>query len=92
MAEQTNTLWEHDSTIASLNHGLSSVAGVLIIKALTGIIDINEAEQIITVDKQFLKKVRYKISIGLNQGHISAECDGSERSIAVSGPYTLRYT
>lgn len=92
MAEQTNTLWEHDSTIASLNHGLSSVAGVLIIKALTGIIDINEAEQIITVDKQFLKKVRYKISIGLNQGHISAECDGSERSIVVSGPYTLRYT
>lgn len=53
MAEQTNTLWEHDSTIASLNHGLSSVAGVLIIKALTGIIDINDAEQIITVVSSF---------------------------------------
>ena len=91
MAEQTNTLWEHDSTLASLNHGLSSVAGVLIVKALTGIIDINEADRIITVDHQASKTVKYQISVGLNQGSISVGYDGSERNMKVSGPYTLQY-
>ncbi len=91
MADTTNTLWEHDSPVASLNHGLSSVAGALIIKALTGLVDIDEAEGIITVDESVPDTAEYQISIGLNQGKLIVTGRDRKRTVTVYGPYNVRY-
>jgi alpha-L-rhamnosidase len=50
MAEITGTLWEHDDIKGSLNHGFASFVGVAIIKCLTGIFEINEAEREMAID------------------------------------------
>ena len=88
MAKQTGTLWEQDTPIASLNHGLSSVAAVLIIKGLTGISEINEADKTITVKKSDHNR-KYKISVGLTDGMLYAENDGNGRKIRVDGEYKV---
>ena len=88
MAKQTGTLWEQDTPIASLNHGLSSVAAVLIIKGLTGISEINEADKTITV-KKIDHNRKYKISVGLTDGMLYAENDGNGRKIRVYGEYKV---
>lgn len=88
MAEQTLTLWEHDAPIASLNHGLSSVAAPLIIKALTGIGEINERDKVITVANGGVN-VPYNISIGLEDGKIEVSNDGNKRQLRVSGIYRI---
>ena len=38
MAERTGTLWEHDSTYASCNHGFESYVANLIVSGLTGFV------------------------------------------------------
>ncbi len=37
MAKQTGTFWEHDTGIASLNHGFSAVAADFIVRAMKGL-------------------------------------------------------
>ena len=81
MADETGTLWEHDSKSASLNHGLSSAAGAFIIKGITGIIEIDEAAQVITFDERTPKTAGYKVSIGLEQGCLYVDSDGMNRSV-----------
>ncbi len=50
MAALTGTLWEHDSITGSLNHGFASYAGVVIIKCLLGIQEIDLAARTVTLD------------------------------------------
>ena len=88
MAKKTGTLWEQDTSIASLNHGISSVAAVLIIKALTGISEINEADKVIKV-KNVDHDRKYKISVGLTDGMLYAENSGSGRKLRVDGDYVI---
>ena len=90
MAKQTGTLWEQDTPIASLNHGLSSVAAVFIIKSLTGISEINEEDKTITVNNVDHNR-KYKISIGLTNGTLYAQNDGNGRKISVDGGYSIKY-
>lgn len=91
MSDETGTLWEHDSKSASLNHGLSSAAGAFIIKGITGIIGIDEAAQVITLDERTPKTAGYKVSIGLEQGCLYVDSDGMNRGVKVDGPYLLQY-
>ncbi len=88
MARKTLTLWEHDKPIASLNHGLSSVAGALIIKALTGIEEINERDKTIMLFGEGLD-MEYNISIGLLNGKIEISNDGNGRRINILGEYYI---
>lgn len=48
MAQQTGTLWENIDTRASLNHGFASFAGVVLLKCLLGIRDIDDRAKTIT--------------------------------------------
>lgn len=88
MADETMTLWEHDAPIASCNHGLSSIAGVLILKALSGLCEINEASGEIMFSKESCSR-KYSITVGLTNGSLHVENDGTERKISVSGKYSL---
>ncbi len=50
MANTSGTLWEHDSISGSLNHGFASFAGVVIIKSMLGIREIDTKKKRIIVD------------------------------------------
>ena len=91
MAEKTGTLWEHEASSASLNHGFSAYAGVLVVKTLTGIVEINEAKKAITIKKDEFNNYSYDISIGLTYGEIRVTCDTNRRAINISDGYTLIY-
>jgi hypothetical protein len=48
MANATSTIWELFGDNASCNHGFGSIVGVLIAKALVGLVAIDETEQTLT--------------------------------------------
>jgi alpha-L-rhamnosidase len=49
MVELTGTLWEHDSVHGSLNHGFASYVGVAVLKAFSGIAEIDTRNKTVTV-------------------------------------------
>ena len=51
MASLTGTLWEHDSSFASLNHGFTSYIFNLIFSSLTGIVYIDYLKKEISIKK-----------------------------------------
>lgn len=87
MAEHTMTLWEHDEPVASCNHGLSSVAGVLIIKALCGIWEIDEANKKIVMTENYYNE-KCDITIGLESGTLHVTNDGTKRCVDIPDGYT----
>ena len=87
MAEQTMTLWEHDEPVASCNHGLSSVAGMLIIKALCGIWEIDEANKKIVMTENYYNE-KCDITIGLESGTLHVTNDGTKRCVDIPDGYT----
>lgn len=91
MAEETGTLWEHEMPSASLNHGFSSCAGVLVVKALTGIVEINEAEKTIVMSKKEFNNYSYDITIGLTNGQIRITNDAGKKEINLSEDYVIKY-
>lgn len=74
MADRTGTLWENDGLYGSQNHGFASYAGVVIIKAIFGVLDIDNVQN--TVSLVFhdigLKALGGKVSctVGTPNGNI----------------------
>ena len=65
MAVSTGTLWEHDSTFASLNHGFASYAANIIFEALTGIYKIDYLNKKIYVRKAINdERFSFKVPLG----------------------------
>jgi alpha-L-rhamnosidase len=50
MTDLTGTLWEHDRVAGSLNHGFASFAGVVLLRCLLGIQEINQRQGYVRLD------------------------------------------
>jgi alpha-L-rhamnosidase len=51
MAEQTGTLWEHEGTRASCNHGFASYVAALYARNIAGIVEIDGLAKTVAVRK-----------------------------------------
>ena len=68
MAKKTGTLWEHDSSFASCNHGFASFAGIAVLRCVTGIKEINFAEKKIIFDSD--PTIKYECRIKTDDGEM----------------------
>ena len=89
MAEITGTLWEHDSGSGSLNHGFASFVGVAIIKALSGINEINIKANTITVDKSIWNAPEAYVEIGTKYGDIIVKFEGNTRKYDIPEEFKM---
>ena len=86
MAEQTGTLWEHNQLGGSQNHGFASYAAVSIVKALTGLKDIDERNQAVECGNTDCA-IPCKVRIGLIGGEISFERNGDGSKVEIPDAY-----
>lgn len=72
MADKTGTLWEHESTWASLNHGLTSVIINIILRIYFGIEKVDFTNGSIVFNDKFVKNIdcELKLSNGLKEINI----------------------
>lgn len=90
MAKITGTLWEHDSTFASLNHGLTSYILNILVEACFGYVKQDRKNKIIYL-KELTRYEEGKIIIPLDQDNIlEIEVKNNKRSIKVSEKYEIR--
>ncbi|HHV12824.1 MAG TPA: hypothetical protein GXX75_21350 [Clostridiales bacterium] len=93
MAKTTGTLWEHGNANASLNHGFASFAGVVIVKSLTGVVDINTRERLIKIDKEHCTEASISVDIGCDNEviNISREASGAATDYKFPEGYQVIY-
>ncbi len=93
MAKATGTLWELDSAKASLNHGFASFAGVVLVKCITGVADINERERIITIDKEHCSSAAVSVRIGCGGRMLEIHRDTAHGTTTYEFPegYSIQY-
>lgn len=80
MASLTGTLWEHDSSEASLNHAFASYVVNIILRPAIGLISINCADKIITFEKSFLLN-NIKANIKVGDDFLTVTIDNGDRII-----------
>ncbi|MCU6707864.1 hypothetical protein M6D81_03990 [Paenibacillus sp. J5C_2022] len=85
MSRLTGTLWEHGSVNGSLNHGFASFAGVVILKALLGIQEINEKDRVVVFDFADVP-IEAELRLGTSLGEIRLKRELSD------GEWTVRYS
>ncbi|MBS6440955.1 MAG: hypothetical protein KH380_01000 [Coprobacillus sp.] len=85
MAIITGTLWEHDSTFASLNHGLTSSIFNIICGACFGLIRIDHSNKKIFLNKRFAKE-KATLHIPTDDGDISIS--NEEEKVEIKKPST----
>ena len=91
MAERTGTLWEHQSTEASCNHGFTSVICVFIAQMLFGYLGYSEKENAIFIKKSFLKSLDSSIKIPVLDGYLSIQTLNGERTIKNQTKFEMKY-
>lgn len=75
MADQTGTLWENGSAVASCNHGFASVAAVLMLRCMTGYRTVENGAPVF--DKNFVADRKYGVKVTFaypDKNKIVAEC------------------
>ncbi len=92
MVEKTGTIWEFDSTYASLTHCFASYVVNLLTECLTGISLISEKEKAVYLTSfKPVCKGAFKIKIPTVGGYISASCDeGGKLSYSLPDGYSLK--
>lgn len=91
MAHITGSLWEHDSRVASCNHGFASYAANLIIRGLTGFQYVDHKERkVYFTDHEFTKDCQADIPVGQSMMRITVK--NGHRSIAMEdGQWSIVY-
>lgn len=70
MSSITGTLWEHNSSFASLNHGLCSSVVTLILRLLFGFIGVDLNKKQIIISKNNALKTEAKLVLKLNDNQV----------------------
>ena len=88
MAEATGTIWELFATNASCNHGFGSIVGALIVKALTGLVDIDETAKVLTFTQDTVK-MDVKITFSLSGEVTKITIQDGVRGVCLPTGYTV---
>ncbi|MCI2068549.1 MAG: hypothetical protein LKJ88_03125 [Bacilli bacterium] len=88
MAKLTGTLWEHDSSFASLNHGFTSYIFNLIFSSLTGIVNIDYLKKEIYV-KKIQAQGNFSFKLPLDNDFLSATTEGKKIRLLVPEGYKI---
>lgn len=90
MADLTGTLWEHNATYASLNHGFTSYVFTLLLAATTGLLAIDEKGKRVLARKITpFTSVDYVLALGDAFLRISASLEGVY--FTLPSDYTLEW-
>ncbi len=89
MANLTGTLWEHDSTSASCNHGFASHAIRTVFRDCLGIANVDEVNKTITLSNDFCSPNNASARIPLKNGWINVKVADGIRGITVEGDYEI---
>ena len=88
MAMQTGTLWEHDSDLASLNHGFASYAAAALFRAVSGICSVDRKSKMVYVQRAKNHSVKFKARLELENGEITVSDSGE---IALPDGWNVKY-
>ncbi len=91
MAERTGTLWEHQSTEASCDHGFTSVICVFIAQMLFGYLGYSEKEKAILIKNSFLKTLDSSIKIPVLDGYLEIKTLNGKRTIENNTKFQIKY-
>lgn len=75
MASITATLWEHDSSFASLNHGFASYVANLIVECITGYKGCDDDKKeiyLLPLQADYI----FSVNIPINGGYLEIKCHG----------------
>ena len=90
MSTLTGTLWEHNSTFASLNHGFTAVISNFLMRDYFGLVEIDSIKREIHIARDHLNKVG-KVKIFINNEPLELENNGYNVKISNSTNYKLVY-
>ena len=90
MSTLTGTLWEHNSTFASLNHGFTAVIANFLMRDYFGLVEIDSIKKEIHIARDHLNKVG-KVKIFINNEPLELENNGYNVKISNSTNYKLVY-
>jgi alpha-L-rhamnosidase len=85
MARTTGTLWEHNDTRASCNHGFASYLCVLLARHVLGIASVDAVNRTVTLRKES-SPVLCHGKIPVADGWIEIERDGAGKTVSISLP------
>ncbi len=88
MAQATGTIWELFATNASCNHGFGSIVGALIVKALAGLVDIDEQAKTVTFTADMVG-LNANITFPLSGDQVRITVRGGERSVKLPEGYQM---
>ncbi len=89
MAKLTGTLWEHDNTTASCNHGFASHAVRTIFRDCLGVENVDEVNRTVKISNDFCAPENASAKIPLKEGSINIKIADGIRGITVEGNYEL---
>lgn len=89
MACLTGTLWEHDSTSASCNHGFASHAVHFILRDCLGIEKIDENTKTIYLNNDFTAPQNANASFPLREGTLTINFTDGIRAVKCTEGYTI---
>ena len=90
MALMTGTLWEHDSVVASLNHGFASFVANLIVYSCAGIKQIDYLNKIVHVQKIKNNIGKFEITIPFASNEFINICSDGENVNFSSNTFTIK--
>ena len=90
MANITGTLWEHDSTFASLNHGLTSVILNIITEIYFGLVEYNFIDKYVVIRDKVVNEV-CSLKLKTNDGEIIVKNKDGRLMISVPSTYKVKY-
>ena len=90
MAKITGTIWEHDSTFASLNHGLTSIILNIICEIYFGLVSIDFINKEINLKKEVLKE-NCNFSFSSEDGLITIENNSGIINVKKPDNFSIKY-
>lgn len=88
MAQQTGTLWEHDSPYASLNHGFASYIANMILECVTGIHEIDARKKTITLVKPAFT-CDYSLTLPVGDDRLTFKREKGIETVSIPDAFTL---
>ncbi len=89
MANLTGTLWEHDSTTASCNHGFASHAVRTVFRDCLGVDEVDEVNKKIVLSNDFCAPANAAAKLPLKNGWLDIKIADGIRGVTVVGDYKL---
>ena len=90
MSKITGTLWEHDNTFASLNHGLTSVILNIISEIYFGLVDYNFKEKYLIIRNNVIEE-KCVLKLHSIDGDIIINNQSGELKVETPSSYRIKY-